>query len=106
MEMTSIFDMHKMNGNDVIFASVMCNGKTLARITQSNFTCIEEVMQRVISMAGKYMGVARVQVRNMTQGWSTSMAIASQRCSIKHTATPPVPAAPAMQSGMQYTIPW
>lgn len=104
--MTTIFDTHKIDNTDVIFASVMCNGKTLVRITQSNFNSIEEVMQRVISMAGKFMGVVRVRVRNMTQGWSTGMAIASQRRITSHALTSPVPAAPAMRSGTQYTIPW
>lgn len=103
MEMNTIFDSYKMATSDVIFASIQCNGRTLASIKQTNFSSIEDVMRCIVSMAGQFYGMAQVQVRNMTQGWRTAMPVASQH----RIALPRItPVAPVMHSGMQYTIPW
>ena len=103
--MTSIFDTHKMHKGDVIFASLDNNGRTLVHIKQDNFASMAEVMKQVISVAGQFYGLGRIQVRNMTQGWSTSMAVASpHRISLNPSRPTPPATAPAMRSGMQYTI--
>lgn len=73
---------HKMENGDQIFASLECNGRTIANIMDCNFSCIEDVMHYVMSRAGQFFGLGRVKVRNASQGWSTAVTVSAPRRSM------------------------
>ncbi len=70
-----------MNANtltttDHVIASIEVNGRILASVSKSNFSSLQEVAKFLIAMAGKYIGLAKLTIRNKTQGWTTTMAYA------------------------------
>ena len=67
-----------VSASDIIFASLESRGKVLAQVCTSNFTSLQEVVGRLKSLAGRYMGLARLRIRNMTQGWNMSLSLASR----------------------------
>ncbi len=73
---------HKMACGDQIFAQVVCNGTTVVNVVDSNFGSMEQVMRYVLGKAGRLAGLARVKVRNASQGWSTDLTVSSPRLSI------------------------
>ncbi|MBR6490030.1 MAG: hypothetical protein IKT03_05785 [Muribaculaceae bacterium] len=62
--------------SDQIFATLEVGGKVIANVCKSNFANINEVVQFICSVAGKFMGLAKLNIRNKTQGWSMNMALA------------------------------
>lgn len=83
---------------DQILATLTCNGKVLARISQSNFSSLSQIVRFITRLAGRFMGMARLTVRNKTQGWSRDIALASQmRMPTLATATP-------AHDGLQYRL--
>lgn len=80
--MNTITPLHKMENGDQIFASLECNGRTIANVADSNFSSIEDVMQYVMTSAGQFFGLARVRVRNASQGWSTAVTVSAPRRSM------------------------
>ena len=79
-----------VNLGDSICATLECNGRRLASVNGSNFN----------SLAGRYVGMAVLTVRNCTQGWRDVTALATMR-----RAAAPIPTA-APRVGAQYLIPW
>ena len=77
--MSTNYTTHKMNNGDKIFASLVCNGTTIVNIMKDNFACLDEVMRYVMTQAGVFGGLARIKVRNASQGWSTDVMVASPR---------------------------
>ncbi len=78
---TTLATQHKMTCGDQIFASVVCNGTTVVNVMDSNFDCLDQVMRYVMNKAGRLAGLARVKVRNASQGWATDLTV-SPRLSI------------------------
>ncbi len=64
--------------NDQIFATLIVGGKVVLNLCRSNFASINDVVRFICSNAGRFMGLAQLNIRNKTQGWSVNMAIASQ----------------------------
>lgn len=75
--------------NDQIFATLEVGGKTVASISKSNFSSINDIVRFIYAMAGRFMGLARLNIRNKTQGWSMNLALASSQ----HSPHPTLPAA-------------
>ena len=67
-----------INRSDQIFATLIIGGKVVSSVCKSNFSTIEEVVRYAYSIAGRFMGLARLIVRNKTQGWSMNMALAAR----------------------------
>ena len=65
-----------------------------------NFTSLEAVKRALLDMAGRYVGLAVLTVRNCTQGWRDVTALATMRRPVLASQ----PASPRM--GEQYLIPW
>ena len=76
--MTTMNFNQTMSPSDLIMASLECNGKELVRFSQNNFSSIDEVVRAAFSAAGHFAGLARLTVRNATQGWSRAIALASR----------------------------
>jgi len=90
---------YSMVASDKIFATLECNGRVVARLSERNFSSIDEVVRTVRRIAGQFVGLARLVIRNQTQGWSTQVAIAAPR---RQAAQ----AMPRVDRNGQYLIPW
>ena len=92
-----------VNYGDRICASLECNGRRLASVNGTNFRNLGEVKAALLEMAGRYVGMAVLTVRNCTQGWRDVTALATMR-------RPVMAMQQALDSqpriGNQYMIPW
>ena len=64
---------------DQIFATLEVGGKIVASVSKSNFATINEIIRFVSAMAGRFMGLARLNIRNKSQGWSMHLSLASKQ---------------------------
>ena len=89
-----------VNRGDQICATLECNGRRLASVNGMNFTSLEAVKRALLDMAGRYVGLAVLTVRNCTQGWRDVTALATMRRPVLSSQ----PLSPRV--GEQYLIPW
>ena len=89
--------------DDRICATLECNGRRLASVNGMGFSNLDAVKNALLEMAGRYVGMAVITVRNCTQGWRdvTAMATMSRPAVTHEPATIPAP-----HIGGQYLIPW
>lgn len=78
-----------LSRNDQIFATLEVGGKIMASICKSNFSTINDVVRFICSIAGRFMGLARLNIRNKTQGWTMNMALASRPSQPVHLTARP-----------------
>ena len=62
---------------DQIFATLEVGGKTVASVYKTNFATINDIVRFVGAVAGRFMGLARLHIRNKTQGWTMNLSLAS-----------------------------
>ena len=101
--------MKQVNRNDVMMATLEAEGGVLASVQKSNFASIDDVVRFVKALAGKFVGMGKLTIRNKTQGWRIVMSLAVRRPSLSlagmgavlPAATPALP-----HEGAQYLIPW
>ncbi len=86
---------------DRIYASLVCNGRCLASINGMNFSSLEDVKSTLLELAGRFVGMAVLTVRNCTQGWRDVTALATMR---RPVVSQPAFDAPCTDG--QYLIPW
>ena len=91
-----------VNCGDRICASLECNGRRLANIQGVDFVSLDAVKNALLDLAGRFVGIAVVTVRNCTQGWRDVTTLATTR---RPTLTPQPTVVPQV-SGGQYLIPW
>lgn len=103
--MKTLNSVNNLTTSDEILASIEINGSNLASFRRFNFNSIDEVVRSILSMAGNFVGLAKLNIRNKTQGWNMIMGVTSHRSVVK----------PAMSLGLhstnhvygrQLTIPW
>lgn len=93
---------HRISCTDFIMANISWNGRTLASIAKSNFNSIDDVISLMTAMAGKCFGIAKLTIRNKTQGWAINIGISTPRSvSIKSLLTPT-----RSQRGTQLALPF
>ncbi len=92
-----------VNLGDRVCATLACNGRCLASVNGSDFASLEAVKRALLEIAGHYMGMAVLTVRNCTQGWRDVTALATMNRPAVESQ--PVHAAPP-RVGAQYLIPW
>ncbi len=68
-----------LSTSDQIFATLEVGGKVMASVSKSNFSSVEDIVRFIYSMAGRFMGLARLSIRNKTQGWTMNLALASRQ---------------------------
>lgn len=68
-----------VSSSDQIFATLVVGGKVMANVCKCNFSSVDEIVRLVSSLAGRFMGLARLSIRNKTQGWTMNMALASRQ---------------------------
>ena len=91
-----------VNCGDRICATLDCHGRRLASVNGTCFSSLEDVKQALLEIAGRYVGMAVLTVRNCTQGWRDVTALATMR----RAAMRPEVKLAAPRSGAQYLIPW
>lgn len=67
--------MATINCTDTIFATVKLRGITLASLTLNGMTSFSDVVREVRTSIGNVAGLATLQLRNLTQGWSRNSAL-------------------------------
>lgn len=93
---------HNISRNDYIMANLTWNGQTMASLAKDNFSSIEDVIKLISTMAGKCFGLAKLSIRNKTQGWSVNMAISTP----KSTMMKKIPTNTLPARGTQFAIPF
>ena len=92
-----------VNFGDKICATLECNGRRLASVNGMDFNSLEAVKTALLNLAGRYVGMAVITVRNCTLGWRDVTALATMR-------RPSLRVQPAVSElprvGSQYLIPW
>ena len=91
-----------VNLGDRICATLECNGRRLASLEGRDFNSLDAVKLALLELAGRYVGMAVMTVRNCTQGWRDVTALATMRR--RDVAPQHAPATPRV--GAQYLIPW
>ena len=93
---------HKISSTDLIMANLSWNGRTMASIAKSDFTSIDDVVRLITTMASKCAGLAKLTIRNKTQGWDNHRGISTATSmSIKRLMKPKKP-----KKGTQLSIPF
>ena len=103
--MKAINSINNLNASDEILASIEINGSQIASFRRYNFNSVDEVVKAIILMAGNFIGLAKLNIRNRTQGWNMIMGVARQQklaTSVMTMHTKPS----SHPYGQQLTIPW
>ena len=92
-----------VNYGDKIIATMECNGRRLAAVNGTVYSSLEDVKRALLELAGHFVGMAVITVRNCTQGWRDVAALATMRRPVATLAS----SRPSMpRAGSQYLIPW
>ena len=67
--------MATINCTDIIYATVKMRGRTLASLSINGVTSFKEVVREVRASIGSVAGLATMQLRNSSQGWTQSSAL-------------------------------
>lgn len=94
---------NKLSKADQVIATMEANGRILATVCKSNFNSVQEVAKMLIALGGKFFGLAKLTIRNKTQGWTMTMALASQRRPTLGTS-PSSQYSAAPHRGFQYSL--
>ena len=68
--------INQISTGDQIIASLQIGGVTLASVARSGFACTDEVVSTLRKLAGGIAGLAKLNIRNKTQGWNKFQALA------------------------------
>lgn len=71
--------MRKIEYNDVMFATIMQHGRTIFNARICGVTSIGEIMRYISSEIGQLIGMFTLNLRNGSQGWSTTTNLRFQR---------------------------
>ncbi len=91
-----------VNCGDRICATLECNGRRLASINGTGYASLEDVKRALLELAGRYMGLAVLTVRNCTRGWRDVTPMAT----LRRPAVESMSATSTLRRGAQYLIPW
>lgn len=92
-----------VNPGDHISATLECAGCRLASVNGMNFNSLEAVKRALLDIAGRFVGMAVITVRNCTQGWRDVTTLSRMR---RPAALPSPELTPTPRMGAQYLIPW
>lgn len=95
--------INNVSSRDEIIASIEVNGHQLASLVRYNFSNIDDVIRSIMSIAGNFVGLAKLKIRNKTQGWNMVMGVSSRRQS---NIISPSLNLNHPRHGMQLSIPW
>ncbi len=93
--------MTPIERNDMILATLEGNGRILATVHKAGFNNVDEVTRFALAMTANFTGLAKLTVRNKTQGWLMTQCLAARRC-----PAPRAMVAPAATQPRQLAIEW
>ena len=67
--------MATISFSDEIFASITLRGNLLARVRLNGVGSYSEILASLLKAAGRVHGLATVDVRNSSQGWSARRSV-------------------------------
>ena len=76
---------------DEVFATLECGGRIIASVCKRNFSCVDDVVKFVYATCGQLAGLAKLSIRNKTQGWAMNLSLASRQSAPRpsfHAALP------------------
>lgn len=91
-------DVRTMTKEDNVFATLVSRGKTLKSIVGRNFSELNEIVQLMCLNCGDFHGLAQLNVRNQSQGWSISMLLNINNKAKRHIEAEP------QRDGLQYRL--
>ena len=68
--------------SDQLLMTVNINGATTFNCSGTGFSSLDEVLTYVRQQVGNFVGLARVSVRNKTQGWSRMLSLSRHSLSL------------------------
>lgn len=71
--------INKLTVDDQVFVTLEVDGNILASVYRKDFGSIDDVVRFMRSIVGSFAGLAKLTIRNKTQGWSRVMMLASFR---------------------------
>ena len=98
--------LKQVNRDDEMMATLEAQGGVLASVQKHNFTSVDDVVRFVMSLAGKFVGLGKLTIRNKTQGWRIVMSLAVKRPSLSLAGVGMSVPATLPHDGRQYVIPW
>lgn len=90
---------NKVSFGDKIYAVLTIDGETVVKFTDNCFGSLRDVISAVFRAAGRFVGVARLLIRNQSEGWNVSMPLASNVAASARVSAP-------VAANGQYLIPW
>lgn len=67
--------MAKISLDDIIFATISMRGKILARLRLDGISSYSEILSRLLKSVAGLRGMATVDIRNSSQGWTTRKSV-------------------------------
>lgn len=67
--------MSKINSTDILFATLTKNGMVMANMMLSGLNSVAEVVHALRMRNAIASGMARLNIRNTTQGWTSSASL-------------------------------
>lgn len=79
--------MTSIHSSDLVLASAIYGGRTLATLSGTGFESITDVLKAIRASLGSFAGLIELTVRNASQGWRQrrSMFVAPLRPGIQLT---------------------
>lgn len=84
-------NQRKIMAGDTVFVSLVQNGRSVLALCSREFSSFAELVKKVYGMARGCLGVAIMDVRNQSQGWSC-------RVPLMLAASKPVASQPVQRS--------
>lgn len=96
-------ELKTMNRDDNVFATLVAKGKTLKSFCGKNFNNLGELVRMMCVNCDGYRGLAQLNIRNQSQGWSLNLLLMidnrNSKVGMTQTIEPP-------RDGLQYRFPW
>ncbi len=71
--------MRKIEITDVLYATILQHGRTICTARICGVTSMAEIVRYISNHMGSIMGMFTLNLRNGSQGWSTSSSLRLQR---------------------------
>ena len=68
----------QLRTGDEVFATLEAMG-TAINVRETNFASVDEIVKALVKQAGSFLGMAKLTIRNRTQGCNMVMGIARHR---------------------------
>ena len=67
---------YNITASDFVYGSLVSGGRTLVSLASSGYSTVEEIASALRTAAGRFAGLASINIRNRTQGWQVVLPVA------------------------------